>query len=80
MIITVYLSQSMSASDIGFPMYATRINVFDALVSFGSPNHEHANACHIHRHETLWRTKREILPDFRRENGTSFCRILIAKA
>ena len=29
-IITMYLSRSISASDIGFPMYATRINVFDA--------------------------------------------------
>ena len=53
MIITVYLSRSMSGSDIGFPVYATCINMFDGLVSFDSPDHEHANVCHIHKHKTL---------------------------
>ena len=53
MIITVCLSRSMSASDIGFPVYVTCINMLDALVSFNLPLYEHANAFCIHRHETL---------------------------
>ena len=35
-IIVVLLSQSMIASDIGFPMYVTCINMLDALGGFGS--------------------------------------------
>ena len=37
MIIIVWLSWSMSTSDIGFPVYVTCINMVDALVSFFSP-------------------------------------------
>ena len=63
MIITVCLSRSMLASDIGFPIYVTCINMLDALLSFSLPLYEHADARRIHRHETL--------PDFRHENGAS---------
>ena len=53
MIITVCLSWSMSASDIGFPIYVTCINMLDALVSFSLPLYEHDDARRIHRHKTL---------------------------
>ena len=45
--------RSMSASDIGFLVYATCVNVFKDLVSFSLPQYKHTNACRIHRYETL---------------------------
>ena len=52
-IIEVWLSWSMSPSDIGFLVYATRINMLDALKGFNSSEYKHVNACHIHKFETL---------------------------
>ena len=59
-------------SDIGFPVYVTSINVFDAMVSFGLPSYEHADAHHIHRYETLLvshSAPNTTSPDFHHENG-----------
>ena len=39
--------------DIDLPMYVTSINMFEALVSFGSPSYKLADARRINRHETL---------------------------
>ena len=84
MIITVCLSRSMSASDIGFPVYATCINMLDALVSFSLPSYEHANACCIHRHETLLvchsTPNAKLYRIFAMKMGHLHCGILTAKA
>ena len=50
---TVWSSRSMSPSVIGFPVYATRINVLNALRGSSSSWHEHVGMRHIHSHETL---------------------------
>ena len=66
----------MLVSHIGFPVYVTRINMFDALVDSGPPQYEHAEVRRIHRHETLWCTKCETLPNFSHENWAPLLRYL----
>ena len=90
MIITVDCLIPCQLIDIDLPMYVTSINMFDALVSFGSPQYEHTDACHIHRHETL--SMRHSAPNaklcqnFCRENGApslpysvhSYCVVIVS--
>ena len=45
----MWLSWSISPSDIGFPVYATRINMLDILMGFGSSQYKHVDMRHIHR-------------------------------
>ena len=59
----MWLSWSMSLSDISFPVYATLINMLGTLKGFDSSQYEDVNALRIHRRETV--------PDFCRENGAS---------
>ena len=53
MIIAVWLLDPCQLSDICFPVFATCVNMFFSLVSFDLPLYEHADACRIHKHETL---------------------------
>ena len=84
MIIAVCLFQSMSGSDIDFPVYATCINMFDAFVGFDSPEYDHVEVHRIHRHKTL--LVRHSAPNvklcriFTEKMGYLFCRILTVKA
>jgi len=51
-------------------VYATCINMLDALRGFSSSWHEYVGMRHIHKRETLLVcTKRETMLDFRHENG-----------
>ena len=74
----------MSPNDIGFPVYATRINMLDALKDFGSSQYEHVDARCIHKHETL--SLHHSAPNmkfcqiFVVKIGYPHCRILISKA
>ena len=72
---TVWSSWSMSPSDISFPMYASRINVFKrfeqlrpvlAQACWHTPYTQAQNPTGVSQC-----TKRETLPDFCRENGAS---------
>ena len=67
-------------SDISFPMYATRINMVDALKGFGLSRYEH-NTRHIHRFETLLvhhsAPNAKLCQIFTMKMGHFHCRILI---
>ena len=71
-------------SDIGFPIYATRINMFDILRGFGSSYHEHVGTHRIHKRETLpmrhSASNAKLCRIFALKMGHLHCRILIAKA
>ena len=71
-------------SDIGFPMYATRINMFDILRGFGSSYHEHVGTSRIHKRETLLMchstSNAKLYKIFAMKMGHLHCCILIAKA
>jgi len=43
----------MSPSDIGFPVYATHINMLDALKGFSLSQYKHVDTHRIHKCETL---------------------------
>ena len=67
----MWLSWFMSPSDIGFPLYATRINVLDSLKGFSSSQYEHVDTSHIHRCETF--------PVCHNAPNTKLCRIFAVK-
>ena len=49
----MWSSWSVSPSDISFPVYASRINVYNALRGSDSSKHKHVGTCRIHEHKTL---------------------------
>ena len=74
----------MSPSDVGFPMYATRINVLDALRGFGLSQNKHVDMRHIHRRKTLpmlhSTLNAKICQIFAVKIGHPYCRTLMSKA
>ena len=82
--IAVWLSWSMSPSDICFPVYVTHINIVDTLEGFDSPRCKPIDTRRIHRHETL--SVRHSAPNvklyriFSVEMGHPHCCILMLKA
>ena len=69
---------------IGFPVYATRINMLDALRGFGWSLHEHVDMLCIHKHETLQVRRSAPNANLYQISAVKMvhphCRILIAKA